>query len=30
MSDANSQQLGLLPKLVIGLGALLIVAGVLW
>jgi hypothetical protein len=30
MSDANPQQLRLLPKLVIGLAALLIVAGVLW
>jgi hypothetical protein len=30
MSDANPQQLGLLPKLVLGLAALLLVAGVLW
>ena len=30
MSEANPQQLGLLPKLVLGLAALLLVAGVLW
>jgi hypothetical protein len=30
MSDAKPQQLGLLPKLVLGLAALLLVAGVLW
>ena len=30
MSDANPQQLRLFPKLVLGLAALLLVAGVLW
>ena len=30
MSDANPQELRLLPKLVLGLAALLLVAGVLW
>ena len=30
MTDANPQQLGLMPKLVVVLGILLIAAGVLW
>jgi hypothetical protein len=30
MTEANPQQLGLMPKLVVVLGILLIAAGVLW
>jgi hypothetical protein len=30
MADANPQELGLMPKLVVGLAILLMVAGVLW